>query len=81
MLADDTHAEPLYLTALGEDLTRWPWIRSRIELAYGTWLRRRGRVDEARSPLRSALGTLDCIGARPWADQTRRVLSMADESG
>jgi len=81
VLADDTHAEPLYLAALGEDLTRWPWIRSRIELAYGTWLRRRGRVDEARSPLRSALGTLDCIGARPWADQTRRVLSMADESG
>ena len=77
-LADDGDAERLYLAALGADLTRWPWIRARTELGYGTWLCRHGRRDEARPRLRSAQATIDHIGARPWADRIRMVLRTAD---
>jgi len=46
VLADDADAEDLYRAALGEELTRWPWARTRIELAYGGWLRRQRRAAE-----------------------------------
>jgi pimeloyl-ACP methyl ester carboxylesterase len=38
ILADDHEAEPLYRTGLSE-LHRWPFIRARLELASGAWLR------------------------------------------
>ncbi|MCH5676884.1 helix-turn-helix transcriptional regulator [Streptomyces gilvus] len=79
VLADDDRAETLFATALGQDLTRWPWHRARLELAYGMWLRRRRRVAESRIPLRSALTTLDLIGARAWADQARAELRAAGD--
>ena len=44
VLADDADAEDLYRATLGEELTRWPWARARIELAYGGWLRRQRRA-------------------------------------
>ncbi|GII53422.1 hypothetical protein Pth03_18110 [Planotetraspora thailandica] len=79
LLADDDEAESRFLAALGEDLTRWPWVRARIELAYGTWLRRRRRVAESRAPLRAAQATLDLIGASAWAEQARAELRAAGE--
>ncbi len=78
VLADDGEAEHRHRAALGEDLTRWPWIRARIELGYGTWLCRHGRAADAVSPLRSAQATLDLIGARAWADRLRGVLRTAE---
>ncbi len=80
VLADDADAEDLYRAALGEELTRWPWARARIELAYGGWLRRQRRAAESRAPLRAALTTLDLIGATSWADQARAELRAAGES-
>ena len=44
VLADDDEAEDLFTAALGADLVRWPWLRARLELAYGSWLRRQRRV-------------------------------------
>ncbi len=79
VLADDAQAERLYLEALEEDLVRWPWIRARIELAYGQWLRRHRRSVDSRTPLRSALATLELVGARSWADQARTELRAAGE--
>jgi DNA-binding CsgD family transcriptional regulator len=79
VLADDDHAEELYLRALSQDLTRWPWARARLELAYGTWLRRQRRVSEARAPLRAARTTLELVGARRWADLARAELRAAGE--
>jgi len=79
VLADDADAECLYLSALGQNLTRWPWVRARIELAYGRWLRRQRRVCESRAPLRAALTTFDLIGATSWADQTRTELRASGE--
>jgi hypothetical protein len=58
VLADGDHAEEEFTKALRADLIRWPWLRARLELAYGSWLRRQRRVAESRIPLRSALTTL-----------------------
>jgi DNA-binding CsgD family transcriptional regulator/tetratricopeptide (TPR) repeat protein len=79
VLADDADAEDLYRTAMAHDLTRWPWPRAMIELAYGRWLRRQRRVAQARPPLRSALTTLNLIGARSWAEQARAELRATGE--
>ena len=79
VLAGDDEAEKLFLAALRADLTRWPWLRARLELAYGAWLRRQRRVAESRQPLRSALTTFDLIGAGSWAEQARSELRAAGE--
>jgi DNA-binding CsgD family transcriptional regulator len=79
VLACDDEAEELYRQALLEDLVRWPWLRSRIELAYGSWLRRQRRVAESRTHLRSAQTTFVLIGATSWAEQARAELRAAGE--
>jgi DNA-binding CsgD family transcriptional regulator len=79
VLADDADAEPLYLEALGEDLVRRPWARARLELAYGSWLRRQRRVAESRPLLRAAHTTFNVIGATAWAEQAQHELRAAGE--
>jgi DNA-binding CsgD family transcriptional regulator len=77
VLADDDAADGLFRDALAADLTRWPWLRARLELGYGQWLRRQRRTATARPPLRSALATFDLIGAASWAEQARAELRAA----
>lgn len=79
VLAPDSEAEKHYQAALAGDLVRWPWARARLELAYGSWLRRQRRLAEARQPLRSAQTTCELIGATTWADQARAELRAAGE--
>jgi ATP/maltotriose-dependent transcriptional regulator MalT len=79
VLADDDAAESLYRAALGQDLVRRPWARARLELAYGSWLRRQRRVAESRSLLRGAYATLSAIGATTWAEQASAELRAAGE--
>jgi DNA-binding CsgD family transcriptional regulator/energy-coupling factor transporter ATP-binding protein EcfA2 len=79
VLADDDDAENLYLSALGGDLVRWPWARARLELAYGSWQRRRRRAVESRPLLRAAQTTFSLIGAPAWAEQARSELRAAGE--
>jgi DNA-binding CsgD family transcriptional regulator/tetratricopeptide (TPR) repeat protein len=79
VLADDEHAEDAFATALRAGLVRWPWVRARTELAYGSWLRRQRRAAAARSPLRSALTTFDIMGAEHWAEQARAELRASGE--
>jgi hypothetical protein len=67
VLADDQDAERLYRQALSMRLHRWPFVRARLELAYGEFLLRHDRVEEARSVLAASVSTLDECGARPWA--------------
>ena len=64
---------------MGQNLARWPWVRARLELAYGRWLRRQRRVAESRQPLRSAQITFDLIGASSWSEQARSELRAAGE--
>jgi DNA-binding CsgD family transcriptional regulator len=80
LLADDEDAEPLFEAALGADLTRWPFVRARLLLAYGAWLRRRRRVAESRAPLRAAREAFDALGAIPWGERTRQELRASGEA-
>ena len=75
----DDEAEELYRLALEPDLSRWPWPKARIELGYGSWLRRQRRVAESRVPLRSAQTTLRAVGATAWAEQARAELRPPGE--
>jgi DNA-binding CsgD family transcriptional regulator len=79
VLAPGDEAEELFRQALRGDLVRWPWLRARIELAYGSWLRRRRRVAQSRTYLRSAQSAFDLIGAASWAEQARAELRAAGE--
>jgi DNA-binding CsgD family transcriptional regulator len=79
VLADEHEAEELFREALRADLVRWPWLRAKIEFAYGSWLRRRRRVAESRPYLRSARTVFDLIGACSWAEQARAELRAAGE--
>jgi DNA-binding CsgD family transcriptional regulator len=78
-LAADGDAEERYRDALARDLVGWPWVRARLELAYGGWLRRQRRVVESRSRLRAACDTLEVLGAQRWAEQARAELRAAGE--
>jgi DNA-binding CsgD family transcriptional regulator len=77
VLADERDAEELFREALSADLVRWPWLRAKVELAYGSWLRRHRRVAQSRQYLRSAQASFDLIGACVWADQARTELRAA----
>jgi DNA-binding CsgD family transcriptional regulator len=79
VLADDQDAEKLFVAALRRDLVRWPWVKARLELAYGSWLRRQRRVAESREPLRSAQTVLELIGATTWAEAARAELRATGE--
>ncbi|MFF3464608.1 ATP-binding protein [Streptomyces sp. NPDC001984] len=74
VLAADEAAEDFYLAALRQDLSSWPYARAKLELAYGSWLRRQKRLHEAQSLLTSAQSTFDRIGALPCADEARLEL-------
>ncbi|MFI6317633.1 AAA family ATPase [Nonomuraea sp. NPDC050556] len=80
LLADDAHAETLYQDALGADLSSWPTARARLLLAYGMWLRRQRRIQEARVPLRSARDTFDVLGLLAWGEKARQELRAAGEA-
>jgi DNA-binding CsgD family transcriptional regulator len=74
LLAEDDEAETLYEAALGTDLTRWPFARARLQLEYGTWLRRQRRVTESRVPLSLAKAAFDALGVSPWSQRARHEL-------
>ena len=79
-LADDAEADRSFEEALAADMTLWPFQRGRLLLAHGAWLRRRRRVSEARSPLRSARDTFDALGAIQWAERARQELRATGET-
>jgi DNA-binding CsgD family transcriptional regulator len=79
VLTPDTSAEECFVDALSQDLHRWPWVRARIELAFGGWLRRQRRSVESRKQLRAACATFELISAPAWADHARVELRAAGE--
>jgi DNA-binding CsgD family transcriptional regulator len=74
LLADDDEAGALFQAGLAGDLAPWPFLRARLLLAYGAWLRRRRRVAESRVPLRAAREAFDALGAIPWGERARQEL-------
>ncbi|MGW2161686.1 ATP-binding protein [Nonomuraea sp. NPDC001699] len=80
VLADEAAAEPYFDAALAADLRRWPFVRARVQLAYGEWLRRQRRTAESRAPLRMARETFDALGVIPWSERARQELRASGES-
>jgi DNA-binding CsgD family transcriptional regulator/tetratricopeptide (TPR) repeat protein len=80
VLADDEHAEALFQEALEADLSRWPFDRARLLLAYGVWLRRRRRIAESRTPLRAARDGFDALGVVSWGERARQELRASGET-
>ena len=80
LLAQQERAGELFTSALSADLTSWPFQRARLQLAFGTWLRRQRRVAECRPHLRSAVETFDALGAAPWAQRAAQELAASGET-
>ncbi|MBN1527832.1 MAG: hypothetical protein JW895_02160 [Thermoleophilaceae bacterium] len=80
LLADDEHAESLFDAALTEDMRRWPFLRARIQLAYGEWLRRRRRPADSRAFLRSAREAFHALGTSPWSALASQELRASGET-
>lgn len=81
VLADPASAEELFRTGLDGAGGAFPWHRARLQLAYGSWLRRQRRTVESRAPLRAARDTFDAGGAHPWARRADRELRATGERG
>jgi DNA-binding CsgD family transcriptional regulator len=79
LVADPTEAGGRFDEALASDLTRWPFQRARVQLAYGQWLRRSRRVADSRGVLRAARDTFDALGCASWSEQARRELRASGE--
>src|SRR6201999_673112 len=80
LLAAPEDAERFFLQGLGPAAKKWPFLRARLLLAYGGWLRRQRRSAEARTPLREARDIFDALGASPWSDRAREELRASGEA-
>ena len=80
LLADHEDAESFFLKGLGPAAKRWPFLRGRLLLGYGGWLRRQRRSVNARAPLREARDIFDALGASPWSDRAREELRASGEA-
>ncbi|MFJ8113791.1 ATP-binding protein [Streptomyces sp. NPDC096132] len=78
-LLDDTgRADDLFRSALaGDRLAPWPFEHAQTCLAHGRWLRRNGRINDARAPLTHALEIFRRLGATPWTSRTATELRAA----
>ncbi|MFG1918433.1 LuxR C-terminal-related transcriptional regulator [Micromonospora sp. NPDC048898] len=56
---------------------RLPWLRARVQLTYGSWLRRDRRIGEAREQLHAARAAFAALSARHWSDRTEQELRAA----
>jgi DNA-binding CsgD family transcriptional regulator len=79
LLAEDDRAESQFQAGLsapqGSSVDR-----ARLQLAYGTWLRRQRHVTRSRVPLRSARDIFDSLGVIPWGDRARQELRASGEA-
>jgi DNA-binding CsgD family transcriptional regulator len=78
LLADESEAQNLYELALDAE-PKWPFDFARLELSYGSWLRRQRRITESRPHLRAARDMFDALGVPPWADKARAELRASGE--
>lgn len=74
LVATGHRKEALFLAGLQADLADWPFAQARLQLAYGSWLRRQRRVSESRALLLAAKDRFDDLDVRPWAERTREEL-------
>lgn len=64
----DDEAHALFDAARSDPAgSRWPFERAQLFLGFGSWLRRRRRVADAKPLLTQAHELFDALGAVPWA--------------
>jgi hypothetical protein len=80
LLAPDDEAAGLFRKALLVTPPGVPFGHARVQLAYGTWLRRRRRRSDARIHLRSASEIFDTLGAIPWTKRAQSELRASGET-
>src|SRR5262245_132049 len=73
-------SEAAFQAGLSHGMVNWPFIRARLQLAYGIWLRRQRRVADSRTPLRAAREAFDVLGAVPWGERARQELRASGET-
>ncbi len=79
LLASDDQADGLFRTALQSGISAGPFLRARVQLAYGEWLHQHRRDAAARTPLRAAIEVFDALGTIPWSERARQQLRAAGE--
>jgi DNA-binding CsgD family transcriptional regulator len=78
LLADESEVQDLYESALNAE-PKWPFDFARLEMSYGSWLRRQRRITESRPHLRAARDIFNALGVQPWADKARAELRASGE--
>jgi len=78
VLAEESDARGLYETALTSE-PKWPFDHARLQMSYGSWLRRQRHITESRPYLREAHDTFESLGLQPWADRARAELRASGE--
>jgi AAA ATPase domain len=78
VLAPHDVRERLYQAALAHGLSRWPWMRARVQLEYGRWLIGVGRAKEGAGQVRAGREVFDQIGARRWSRCAADALANLD---
>ena len=74
LLAQDDTAESMYAKAYALGAATTPWYRARLDLAHGSWMRRRRQAAASRPYLQSALYTFEALNARAWVARAAREL-------
>jgi DNA-binding CsgD family transcriptional regulator/tetratricopeptide (TPR) repeat protein len=73
ILAGDEEAPALFEAAVAAAVG-FPFTMARLQLAYGTWLRRARHVKEARPLLQAAMDGFSAQGALPWSERAHQEL-------
>jgi DNA-binding CsgD family transcriptional regulator len=79
LLAEDDTAEEHFAVARSHAAAGTPWVRARVDLAFGSWLRRRRRIIESRDVLRTAYVVFEALGAAAWSERAHRELLAAGQ--
>jgi DNA-binding CsgD family transcriptional regulator/tetratricopeptide (TPR) repeat protein len=79
VLATEDDAETRFRAAVRASSVTWPHEHHRLLLAFGSWLRRRHRVQESRGYLRAARDGFDDLGSGPWGARAREELRTTGE--
>ena len=80
LLAVDAEADTLFQRALQPDMGVWPFLRARVQLAYGERLHQQRQDSAARAPLRAAREAFDALGVIPWSERARQQLRATGET-
>jgi DNA-binding CsgD family transcriptional regulator/tetratricopeptide (TPR) repeat protein len=79
LLAAEGQADGRFQAALQSGTSGGPFLRARVQLAYGKWLHQHRHDAAARTPLRAAIETFDALGVIPWSGRARQQLRATGE--